>query len=103
VKLSKHSDTLADQIHRDDLADAIKHTKKTRRTKSVIQACREVVEGKGCIRFRGVLLDAYSASAVMNIYNAVNEDNRAKYEAMDKGDAVSLSKMVQVAFKLHSR
>lgn len=101
MKLSKHSDTVADQVHRDDLAEAVKGTKKTKRTKSVIDACREVVEGKGCTRFRGVLLDSYSASAVMNIYNAVNEVNRAKYEAMDKGDSASLFKMVQVAFKLH--
>jgi hypothetical protein len=95
------SDLPSEQTHRDNLADAIKHTKKTKRAKSVIEACREVVEGKGCTWFRGVLLDAYSASAVMNIYNAVNEENRNKFVAMDKGDSNSLVRMVNVAFKLH--
>lgn len=95
------SDLPSEQIHRDDLAYAVKKIKKTRRSKSVIEACREVVEGKGCTRFRGVLLDSYSASAVMNIYNAVKEENRAKFVAMDNGDSNSLVRMVNVAFKLH--
>ncbi len=41
-----------------------------------------------------VILDSYSASAILAVYNALKPENQAKYAAM------SLQKMAVVAFKM---
>lgn len=99
----EHNRTEQDQIHRDNLAHAVKGSKKTSRKKSVIDACKQVIEEKQCTRFRGTLLDHFSASAVMNVYNALNEENKAKFAAFDDGKKTGLLKMVNVAFALHKK
>lgn len=40
-----------------------------------------------------VILDSFSASAIVQVYDALNETNRTKYETL------SLQKMAKVAFK----
>ena len=89
-----------EQVHRDDLARAVKATKKTSRKKTVIEAAREITEAKQAKRFRGVLFDGYTASAIVTVYDAINEENKAKFDSMDKGDKTSIVVMANVAFRM---
>ena len=42
----------------------------------------------------GVLLDGYSASAIVQVYDALGKDNKEKYQSMP------ITKMADVAFRL---
>jgi hypothetical protein len=89
----------AEKIHREDLADAVKASKKAKRTRTVIDVAREITASHQYQRFRGVLFDGYSASAVVAVHDGLNEANREKYLAMDDGTSKGLKKMVDVAFR----
>ena len=97
---SKFAETQAEQDHRDNLAHAVKGTRKAKRAKTVLEVCQTVVDEKSATRFRGTLLDSFSASAVLAVHKALSDENKAKFVAMDDGTKLGLAKMVGVAFKL---
>ena len=69
--------------------------KKIPRGATVVEACRLIKTELGYSKFRGVLVDSFTASAIVAVYDALNEDNRKKFEAVD-----DVKKMAKVAFSL---
>lgn len=73
----------AEQMARDDLARTVKAGKKQRVTQTPVEACRAILAGHQAARYRGVFVDATTAHVVVQVYDAVNAENRAKLDAMD--------------------
>ena len=59
-----------------------------------INAVKRVVDNKQYAKIDGECADLFTCGAIMSIYNALNETNRAKYSGL------SYRKMAVVAFKL---
>lgn len=59
-----------------------------------IAAFRRIVAEKQYAKIDGTMIDLFSASVVVNVYDALNEENRAKFAAM-RADRMGI-----VAFKL---
>jgi hypothetical protein len=59
-----------------------------------IEACRAIVSASSFGKIDGATVDSFSASAIVAVYDALNEDNRAKFCALPIG------KMARIAFKL---
>lgn len=78
-----------EDVHRQDLASALRATPKLRRGATPIEAARHVRE-HGCIRYRGQLLDATTAGMLLAVHAALNDENRAKFEALPLLRAVSV-------------
>jgi RadC-like JAB domain len=86
-----------EQQSRDELARAIVGLPKHIRDRPLIDRLRTIVADKQAARVNGILVDLFSASAVVGVYDALNETNRAKFAAMP------LPKMVDLAFKRRIR
>ncbi len=84
-----------EQVHRDDLADAIRHTPK-RPTLSTIEQVRKIVESRQCARVGGVLVDGFTASAIIQVYDRLNDENKAKLAALP------IRKMADTVWKIAS-
>ena len=61
---------------------------------SVIDVAANIVKTKGAAKFKGVLIDLYTASLITNIYGKVNDTNKAKMEKLP------LDKLVKVVYKI---
>jgi hypothetical protein len=59
-----------------------------------IDAIRAIVTAKQYAKVDGVMVDLFTASAIVAVYDGLNETNRAKYAAMPVGQ------MGVVAFRL---
>lgn len=59
-----------------------------------IAACRAIVEAGQYAKIDGFMVDLFSASAIVKVYDAVNDANKAKFSALPIG------KMASVAMKL---
>ena len=59
-----------------------------------IEAIRRIVSESQYAKVDGVMVDLFSASAIIRVYDALNEVNQAKYSAM------SAPQMATIAFKL---
>ena len=59
-----------------------------------IAAIRKIVEEKQYAKVDGTMIDLFSASAIVQVYDALHEVNREKFSSMLSG------KMAVVAFKL---
>jgi len=57
----------------------------------IIAACRVILAEHQCRKINGAMMDAYTASILVKVYDALNETNRAKFGAL------SLPVMVDVA------
>ena len=82
------------QVERDDLADAIRETRKLPRGTPLIERLRDIVTTESAARIDGLLVDLWTASTVVQVHDALNEDNRRKFAAMP------LRRMVDIAYKL---
>ena len=58
-----------------------------------IAACREIVRTQGYAKIDQYGVDLFSASAIVVVYDALNETNRAKFVSLP------LHKMASIAFK----
>jgi len=58
-----------------------------------VEACREIVRQCQFAKIDGYAVDLFTASAIVTVYDALNETNRAKFVALP------LHKMASVAFK----
>ena len=93
-KTPETPDEFAQQQDRDDLADAMRGTRKLSRKAPLIDRIRDVVETKSAARIDGLLLDLFTASAVIQVHDALNPDNQGKFAALP------LRRMVDVTWKL---
>ena len=62
-----------------------------------IKAVRQIVESCQYAKVDGIMLDLYSASAILKVYDAINEANQAKYRALP------VYRMADIAFKVMSK
>jgi len=46
---------------------------------TTIEQMRNIVSEKQCAKIDGVLVDLFTASAVVKVYDALNESNQAKF------------------------
>lgn len=48
---------------------------------------------EGCLKIDGALVDSFTASAITQVYDALNDQNKAKFAAL------SIGRMASVAFR----
>lgn len=84
----------AEQIHRDDLAHTFKGTAKLPRNTPRIDRLRWIVANHQASRTEGVFMDGFTASMLVQVHDALNEENRAKFLALP------IRKMVSVGWQL---
>lgn len=71
--------------------------KSARRTASVVDTLRQIVEQKQYQDVNGMTVDAYSASAILGVLDALNPENQAMFTKIIESD---VAKAADVAFKL---
>ena len=50
--------------------------------KDGIERCRKIVAEHQCAKINEVMIDGYSASAIVQVYDGINEANRTKLESL---------------------
>lgn len=89
-----------EQREREEKAEtlmAIKQAKRYKNKTSALTVLRDVKEN-GCRRFRGMLIDHYSASAILAVYDALKKpEMKTQYEEIIESN---LLKAQSIAFKL---
>ncbi|MCA9457388.1 MAG: hypothetical protein KC587_12050 [Nitrospira sp.] len=56
-----------------------------------INALRDIVQSKQYAKIDGIMVDLFSASIVLNVYDALNDSNQAKLRACPIPKMVSIS------------
>jgi hypothetical protein len=82
-----------EQTHRDDLARTLKATPKQGKL-STFEAVKKVNDDWQCARVGGQLVDGTTASVIVQVHAALNDENKKKFEALP------IKKMAAVAWKL---
>lgn len=59
-----------------------------------ISAIRRVVEECQYAKIDGIMVDLFSASAIISVYNAIGDENKVKFASMP------IQRMKTIAFKL---
>lgn len=67
---------------------------------SNFQKIQQIVKEKQYQKINGMIVDGYSAKAVINVYNALNKEHKARYKKIIN---TNLKKAVDIAFKLHNK
>lgn len=62
-----------------------------------ITTMRQIVASKQAAKVEGVAVDLFSASLVVQVYDALSNENKIKYAAM------SVERMVETAYRLNDR
>lgn len=86
---------MAEEIHREDMAGAVKATPKLKRGASVLEACRYVKEHHQATRHRGRLIDAQTANVIVTVHDKLNLENQAKFAGLD-----DVRRMAALAWKM---
>lgn len=84
-----------EQVHRDDLAGAVRATPK-RPKLPVFEQVKKVVEERQCARVSGVLVDGTTAAVIVQVHDALNDENKKKFAALP------IRRMAAVAWKMAS-
>ena len=79
--------------HRDKVKESLEEASKT------VQSMMKIVDKKQAMKIDGVMVDMFTASAVTQIYNKVNDANKAK---MDKMKATQLANIAMKMLKRES-
>ena len=66
-------------------------------TESIIDDMRDIVDNKQAKKIKGTMVDLFTASAVVQIYDKVNDSNKSKMENLP------LPKLVDLAYKIMQR
>lgn len=61
---------------------------------SIIEQLREIVKNHQYQKIDGVIVDVMTASAILTVYDSINETNKEKYSKLP------ITKMADVAWKL---
>jgi hypothetical protein len=69
-----------EQVHRDDLARAVKGTPKPKGTR--IEKLRQVVARHQASRIEGKLVDAFTAQMLVKVHDALKPEDQAKFMGM---------------------
>jgi hypothetical protein len=75
-------------------------TKVTKATtgEAIVKACRDIVERKQYAKISGLMMDLFSASTIVAVYDALKPENRVKFCAF--GDKGGPGLMADVALKV---
>lgn len=95
--MSKPNGIPEDDDSRNETAEWIRATTRTSRKEPVIDRIRSVVTDKDMKRINGLLVDLTSASITIQVYDALNEENKAKMASLP------VRKMMTVAMKIATR
>lgn len=80
-----------------EVMKAIKAGKRNKNSRAFIDVCRDIVEN-GYQRYRGSMIDSYSASAYIAVYDAIkNPEQKEKLEAIAKDHP---AKAMSIVWKL---
>ena len=60
----------------------------------IIAACRAILAQKQYGKINGQMVDSFSASAIINVYDAISDANKAKFLRL------SIARMAHVSFSL---
>ena len=66
----------------------------TEAKESVIDVARRIVQNGQYEKYKGMMLDTFTASAIIKVYDAVNDSNKKKL------DSLKLPKLVNIVWKL---
>ena len=66
----------------------------TKTGKEIVEACRSIIKNGQYEKINGVMVDLFSASAIVKIYDALSDANKAKFETLPLG------KMADISFKM---
>ena len=72
----------------------IKEGKLTEAKETVIDVAKRIVKNKQYEKYKGMMLDGFTANAIMKVYDAVNEKMKAKLEKLP------LPKLVSIVWKV---
>lgn len=61
---------------------------------AIIEACRSIVANGQYEKINGITVDLFSASAIVKVYDAINDANKAKFINL------RLARMVSISFQL---
>lgn len=92
--------TFEEQESRDEQAEDLRNIKSFKRIKNAKtfeSVCREIVEESTALRFKGMLIDHFSASAFIKVYDAINDTNKEKLAAIGN---VNPSKAMGIVWQL---
>ena len=59
-----------------------------------VEVARRIVQNKQYEKYKGMMLDTFTASAIIKVYDAVNDSNKKKL------DSLKLPKLVNIVWKL---
>jgi hypothetical protein len=62
-----------------------------------INAVRQIVTDSQYAKIDGIMLDLFSASAILKVYDNINEANKVKYSSMP------VYRMAEIAFKIMNK
>ena len=62
--------------------------------KEKIEVCREIVKEHQAMKIAGTLMDAFTASAVVQVYDALGDKNKANFEGVMEKDIVRATQIV---------
>lgn len=65
----------------------------------IIQTCRDIVEHHQADVIDGVLMDAFTASAIVQIHDALNDEHKAKLETIMARDVAGATNLVWTLIK----
>lgn len=60
----------------------------------IINCCREIKSSQSFAKINGIMVDLFSANAIIAVHDGINDTQRAKFIALP------LAKMASVAFKV---
>ena len=67
--------------------------------REIVDACREIVKSRSYAKISGAMVDLFSASSIVAVYDALKKpENRARF--LDMGTQGGPGYMAEVAFKL---
>jgi len=62
--------------------------------KEKIEKCREIVKEHQAMKIDGTLMDAFTASAVVQVYDALGDENKTNFEGVMEKDIARATQIV---------
>ena len=103
VSKSQSQKITEDMLWVDELCESIMIPMIHRLAENNIDVIKSIIKSKGAKNLKmkdgKMLVDLFSASAIMNVYNKVNPNNKKKMEKLANGTRADLGKLQRLAMK----
>ncbi|HEY8096875.1 MAG TPA: hypothetical protein VIE65_12405 [Methylobacter sp.] len=80
--MSKPNGIPDDDRDRDEVARSVRSVKKADPELTVVEKMRLIVRDRQANRVNGLLVDLFTASVITQVYDAANDENKKKLDAM---------------------